>query len=131
MQYEHVSTREQGIPRPKVPNGDAGNIRVPGLHFGRVPGLFTAPSHCILMHAAAVLPRTRALLKAIFPQHQERSPFHLNGFFFFPDSFLLYFILFFYLFLFCILFNLESDLASLPPIYFPPATIQFRHETQN
>lgn len=67
--------------------------------------------------------------------HSNSSP--ASGKFFFPlkwlffpppDSFLLYF---FYLFLFCILFNLESDLASLPPIYFPPATIQFRHETQN
>lgn len=98
--------------------GDAGHIRVPQIHFW-VPHHFMAPH--VQSHACA-------LPKAILPQHQESSSFHLNGFFFPPDSFLLYF---FYLFLFCILFNLESDLASLPPIYFPPATIQFRHETQN
>lgn len=132
MQYEHVSTREQGIPRPKVPNGDAGNIRVPGLHFGWVPGLFPAPSRCILMHAAAVLPRTRALLKAIFPQHQERSPFHLNGFFFFLIHF--YFILFyFFIYFSSVSFSIWKVTWPLfPPSIFllPLFSLGMKHRTR-
>lgn len=78
---------------------------------------------CWRSHITGALAATS---KSNFSSPSEKFPFPLKCF---SDSF--YFIFCIYFFLCCILFNLESDLASSPAIYFPPATIQFRHETQN
>lgn len=75
------------ISSPKAQNRGAAKIRVPQQH--------SMVSH-VIPHCPCARSCSRVHLshKAIFPQHQKSSPFHLNVFFF-SDSFLLYFILFF------------------------------------
>lgn len=74
----------------QVESGSLGNVSLSPVSFHTTMQLHAGVSSCTQPRAQSC---ACALHKAIFPQHQESSPFHLNVFFF---SIHFYFILFYF-----------------------------------